>query len=286
MSFVRVRKTVQPFVSSSGLSRFAQSSVNSFSNRPSKTLRVPVLMPPWPGSITMTRFVPKRQRRPAQKRFEIFLQIEPVQRNLAVNDLRREAEIDFNAVPGRFVAADSQNHHAVARTDRISRSPASRTAGAARRRGALPPSGSSEVQVDRRGAGFGIMTGGLLMETAELPAHRLGGLRRNPFHGGGIGPVQCRRNRRLRFANGFVGGGACCRLRRATGQKNQRANKNDSRKFEHAPIVRNGNADSSCFARFTICDGFTIYDFAQVENSCRHHRSQRRALRAAAARQS
>src|SRR6185312_2378595 len=56
-SFVRVRKTVQPFVSSKGLSRNAVSSVNSFSMRPSKTLTVPELCPPWPGSITMTRLV-------------------------------------------------------------------------------------------------------------------------------------------------------------------------------------------------------------------------------------
>ena len=118
-SFVRVRKTSQPLVASKGASCNARSRVNSFSNRPSSTLCVPVFDPPWPGSITMTRLVPKVKRRVAQKRFKISPQIEFVQENLVANELRLEAEIDFDAVPDRFAAADFQDHHAICRTNRI-----------------------------------------------------------------------------------------------------------------------------------------------------------------------
>ena len=82
----------------------------------------------------------ERQRRSAEQRLEIFLQIKLVQKNFAVNELRLEAEIDFDAVPGRLPAADGQNHHAVARTDRISRHRRSVRAGAARRVCVPPPS--------------------------------------------------------------------------------------------------------------------------------------------------
>jgi len=55
----------------------------------------------------------ERQRRLAEQWCEVFLQIQSVQENLAVNELRLEAEINFNAVPRRLVAADGQDHCAV-----------------------------------------------------------------------------------------------------------------------------------------------------------------------------
>ena len=61
----------------------------------------------------------RRKRRFAQQRLQIFLQVQPVHKNLIVNDLRFEAEIDLDAVPGRVAAAYFQKHHAVGRTNRI-----------------------------------------------------------------------------------------------------------------------------------------------------------------------
>ena len=60
-----------------------------------------------------------RQRRLTEQRFQIFLQVAALHENLAVNNLRLKAEMDFSSVPGRFAAADGQDHHAIGRTNRI-----------------------------------------------------------------------------------------------------------------------------------------------------------------------
>jgi hypothetical protein len=72
------------------------------------------------------------ERRFAQKRFKIFLQVQSVQENFAVNELRLEAEIDFRPVPRRPRLPMAQNHYAVGRADRHKSSPACRTKNAAR----------------------------------------------------------------------------------------------------------------------------------------------------------
>ena len=60
------------------------------------------------------------QRRPAEQRLQVFLEVWPVQADLAVNDLWSKPEVNFNPVPGCFPAADGQNHDAVGRADRVS----------------------------------------------------------------------------------------------------------------------------------------------------------------------
>ena len=57
--------------------------------------------------------VAKRQRRPEQQRFNIFLQINTIDKDLVVDELRGKTQIHFHAVPRRFTAADVQNHFTV-----------------------------------------------------------------------------------------------------------------------------------------------------------------------------
>ena len=90
--WVRVRKTCQPLVSSNGASRSAQSSVNSFSNRPSENA-VGADIDAAMAGINHDDAIAIRQRRPEQQRLNIFLQIKAVDENLVVNEFRGEPEL-------------------------------------------------------------------------------------------------------------------------------------------------------------------------------------------------
>ena len=172
-----------------------------------------------------------------------------MQANLAVNDFRREAEMDFNAVPRRLAAADFQNHHAVTRAGGIL---GHGLAGQLVRR-AEAVSGGPAIEryprCHRRRCCRRLRTRNHDGRSDRLNGrrNRLDRLRRKQICCGGIGPIQRRRNQRPGLADDFR---RRPRLRGAARQKYQRATKKDSRRFEHPPIVRNRKRDSSCFRIF------------------------------------
>ena len=55
----------------------------------------------------------KIQRGTGKQRFHVFLQVEAVNENLVVNELRREAQMKFYSTPCRFAAANFENECAV-----------------------------------------------------------------------------------------------------------------------------------------------------------------------------
>ena len=61
----------------------------------------------------------ERGRFAQQQRLQIFLQVEAVDKNLVVNDFRREAEVHFQPAPDRLPAANFQNHRAPGRGDGV-----------------------------------------------------------------------------------------------------------------------------------------------------------------------
>ena len=179
--------------------------------------------------------IAKRQRRPEQQRFEIFLQIEAVDKNLVVNEFRGETEIDFRAVPGLLRGCRCPK-------------PSCRSPNRSHKR---PPACGQQMRL----ADF--VFGGPAIERSPRCHRRRrttggsGGWRHRSawprrgefFYGVGIRPVQRgvfpSHDRRRR--NGFLRNGGCGGTPR---QKNRRADK-DGRWFEHPVIVRMLKPDSS-----------------------------------------
>ena len=191
----------------------------------------------------------KGQRFVEQQRLQIFLQIETVNENLVVNDFGRKTEVHCQTIPTRLAAADFQNHCAVVRTNGIAGD--RRIRNFARRGEFIFHRPTVERSPSQNGRGW---------RNFLRRRNRMNGWRRNRFDNGvrrqifGRIPFYQRGLddliRQRPFAWGWL------RFRTlinavAAREEQQHSAKNDSRKFEHAPIVRKQNADSSCFRFFS-----------------------------------
>ena len=158
-----------------------------------------------------------------------------MQENLVVNELRFKTEMDCDAVPGRFAAADLQNHHAVGRANRVQ------------------GHGLVGQQVRRADLVFG---GPVVKRDPDGDRCRTDDRQRVGFGG--------RRNRAGRLLNfgflDFVGRRPVGRqrlVRRAirygcAARQEKPSDKNDASRFEHAAIVRKAQSDSSCFLIYDL----------------------------------